>query len=159
MIALCTAQDVTARPQLAGVPLSAVQSAQLPGYIEEASTLVCGYLGHTYTADETVPEAARVVCARMVARALTTSPVDPNASEYSRASAMGSFSATSTAHVAADVLGGGVWLTKQDKMALDSIGAITRRTVVNLPMYATSWCPDAPDRWWLMTPAPGDGNP
>lgn len=149
-----------ARPALAGLTLSAAQIAQIPGYIEEASALVCGYLGHTFagTDDDPVPGAATIVCARVVARALTTSPTDPNLSESTNTRGMGSFSATTTAHLAQDVLGGGVWLTRQDKMALDSIGgAYSRMTCV--PLYPFDPCPPAPPNWWQMTPAPGSGNP
>jgi hypothetical protein len=35
---LCTESDVLSRPALQGVTLSAVQLAQIPGYIGEAST-------------------------------------------------------------------------------------------------------------------------
>jgi Phage protein Gp19/Gp15/Gp42 len=119
---------------------------------------VCGYLAHMYAADETVPNAVVIVTARVVARALTTSPTDPNVDSYASTRAMGSFSASNTAHVAQDVLGGGVWLTRQDKMALDAIDGIGSQTAINVPLYRLSWCPDAPDGWWLMAPAPG-GSP
>lgn len=113
-----------ARPALVAVTVREARRASIPGYIEEASALICGYLGHTFAGrdDEPVPDAARVVCARVVARAITSTHVDPNFDNHSRASAIGPFSHTDTHHVAPDVLGGGVWLTRQDKMALDSIG-------------------------------------
>src|SRR4051812_40145806 len=130
MANLCTDADVQDRPTLQGVNLSATQLAQIPGYIGEASVLIEGYLGHTYTDDEDIPVAATIVCARVVARALTARPVDGNFDSYG--STMGPFSHTK--HVAADVLGGGVWLTKQDKMALDSIGSAHSRTS-NVALY------------------------
>jgi hypothetical protein len=156
---LCTAADVLARPTLIGVTLSDAKTASIPGYISEASLLVQGYLGHTYpdpptdgsTNRDPVPDAARIVTARVVARALTATPVDPNFDRY--ASSMGPF--THTKSVAQDVLGGGVWLTRQDKMALDAIGG-TYAKMTNVPMYDLRWCPPVPGpNWWLMTPAPG----
>jgi hypothetical protein len=100
------------------------------GWITEASTLIEGYLRHTYTADETVPDAARIVCARVVARALTTPVTTPNADRYD--STMGPF--TASTQVTRDALGGGVWLTRQDKMALDSIPGegLTNRSMIPL---------------------------
>jgi hypothetical protein len=150
---LCTSDDVMERPQILAAPTGTVDTASIPGYIEEASILVEGYLGHTYPDPPTdpdvvnpdpVPDAARVVAARAVARALIADaanngpggprPLDPNIDAYTSSRSMGGFSATKTEHVAADVLGGGVWLTRQDKMALDSIGgAYSRQT--NVPLY------------------------
>lgn len=153
MADLCTEADVMARPALAGLTLSTAQTASVDGYIDEASVLIEGYLGHTYAADETVPDAARIVCARVVARALTATPVDPNFDRYD--STMGPF--TQQKHVAPDVLGGGVWLTRQDKMALDAIGGVYSR-MTNVSLYPFDPCPTAPPNWWLMTPAPG-GSP
>jgi hypothetical protein len=152
---LCTAADVLARPTLIGVTLSDAKAASIPAYIEEASALVCGYLGHTFagTDDDPVPNAARIVTARVVARALTATPVDGNFDTYG--STMGPFAHTK--HVAQDVLGGGVWLTRQDKLALDSIGG-TYSKMTNVPLYDLRWCPPAPPNWWLMTPASGDGQ-
>jgi hypothetical protein len=138
MTDLCTPEDVLARPTLQDVTLSQTKQDQIPGYIEEASILVEGYLGHTYPdppTDDTpnpdpVPAAAKIVTARMVARALTATPVEGNFDTYG--STMGPFAHTK--HVAADVLGGGVWLTRQDKMALDSIGGIYSLQT-NVAMY------------------------
>jgi hypothetical protein len=155
---LCTAADVLARPTLIGVTLSDAKTASIPGYFSEASLLVQGYLGHTYpdpptdgsTNPDPVPGAARIVTARVVARALTATPVDPNFDRYG--STMGPF--THTKSVAQDVLGGGVWLTRQDKLALDAIGGTYSR-MTNVAVYDLRWCPPAPPNWWLMTPAPG----
>lgn len=140
MTLLCTQADVLDRPALSAAGISTfteTQAAQVDGYIEEASVLVEGYLGHTYADPPTdgspnpdpVPDAARLVAARVVARALTSTPVDPNFDSYS--SAMGPFSHQK--HVAQDVLGGGVWLTRQDKMALDAID--TNARISNISTY------------------------
>ena len=135
-------------PLVDSLTFTGTQTAQIPGWITEASTLIEGYLRHTYTADETVPDAARIVCARVVARALTTPVTTPNADRYD--STMGPF--TASTQMTRDALGGGVWLTRQDKMALDSIpgGGLTNRSMIPLKP-----CPPAPPNWWLMTPAPG----
>lgn len=101
-----------------------------------------------------MPNAATIVCARVVARTLTSTPVEPNLDTYSRASAMGPFNHTDIRHVAQDVLGGGVWLTRQDKMALSSVGG-TYSKMTNLPLYPFDPCPPAPPNWWRMTPASG----
>lgn len=133
MTLLCTSDDVMDRPAVKAVPVDTIDADAIDGYIEEASILIEGYLGHTYPDPPTdidvpnpdpVPDAARIVCARVVARALTAGRVEPNFDSYTNAAAMGGMSYTNTRHVAQDVLGGGVWLTRQDKMALDSIGGI-----------------------------------
>lgn len=154
MTLLCTEDDVMERPQIKAAPTGYINTESIPGYIEEASILVEGYLGHTYpdpptdpavTNPDPVPDGARIVAARVVARALladaanTHNPgagpvVDPNIDSITSTRAMGGFSATKTEHVAADVLGGGVWLTRQDKMALDSIGGAYSRQS-NVAMY------------------------
>jgi hypothetical protein len=142
-ISLCTADDVLARPELAGVALSATQTAQLPGYIDEASTLVCGYLGHAYTgtSDDPVPNAARIVAARVVARALTSPRLDPNFDTYN--SSMGPLAHTK--HVAPDAIGGGVWLTRQDKLMLDSISTLPRFS--NVALHAWPACQPITAAW------------
>jgi hypothetical protein len=156
MTDLCTIDDVLDRPALIGVAITATMTAQIPGYIEEASALVCGYLGHQFagTDDDPIPNAARIVAARAVARALTATPVDGNCDSYTNGSTMGPFAHTSTRHVASDVLGGGVWLTRQDKMALDSIGG-TYSLQTNVALFDLPWsrCPPPAGRWWLMLPA------
>lgn len=141
MTALCTQTDVLARPAMHQANITVdnitdLQIANITGYIEEASILVEGYLNHTFDDapeppainPDPVPDAARVVTARVVARAMTSAPVDPNFDQYS--SGMGPFQHTK--HVSQDVLGGGVWLTHQDKMALDSIEFAERISHVSI---------------------------
>lgn len=143
MTTLCTPQDVLARPTLIGITITEDMTEQIPGYIDEASILIEGYLEHVYPpapvddspSPDPVPDAARIVCARVVARALTTTNTDPNYDSYTHSRNMGGFGASNTAHVAADVLGGGVWLTKQDKMALDAISGIGQNQATNVAMY------------------------
>lgn len=125
-----------AQANITAANITDVQSAEITGYIEEASVLVEGYLNHTFDDPPTdgspnadpVPDAARIVTSRVVARAMTSTPVDPNFDQYS--SGMGPF--THSKHVAQDVLGGGVWLTHQDKMALDSITFAERISHVSM---------------------------
>lgn len=150
MTALCTEADLLARPALIRVTLSDAQTASIPGFSDEASVLIEGYIGHTFagTDDDPVPTAAVIVCARVVARALTATPVDPNFDAYG--STIGPFAHSK--RVAPDVLGGGVWLTKQDKLALDSIGGAYSR-MTNIALYDLGWCPPAPPDWWEVTPA------
>ena len=113
MTDLCTSGDVLARPTLIGVTLRDAQTASIPGYISEASLLVQGYLGHTYpdpptdgsTNPDPVPNAARIVCARVVARALTATPVDGNYDRY--ASAMGPFTHTKASLKTCSAVGSG----------------------------------------------------
>lgn len=139
MTDLCTPQDVLDRPQLQGLTLGTVREAQIPGYITEASILVQGYLEHNYpeppdppeVSPDPIPQAAMIVTARMVARALTSSQSDPSTDTHS--SGMGPF--TNSQHTAQDALGGGVWLTRQDKMALDSIEGISVNHQTNVAMY------------------------
>lgn len=144
MTTLCTPEDVLARPTLIGITITEDMTEQIPGYIDEASILIEGYLEHVYPPaplDETlpnpdpVPDAARIVCARVVARALTAAKTDPNYDSYTASRNMGGFGASNTAHVAADVLGGGVWLTRQDKMALDAISGIGQHQATHVPMF------------------------
>ncbi len=148
---------VLQHPTLQGVTLPSSELAKIPGYIADASALIEGYLQRAYPdppnnpqAVNPVPEAARTVCRRTVARVLTSTPVDPSFDSY--AATMGPMSHTK--HVAADALGGGVWLTNQDKVILNSI-TTTALGVIHIPMYATSSCPPAPPNWWNLTPASG----
>lgn len=145
-VPLCSSDDVLARPQMRGVSADA---GTLNGYIEEASVLIEGYLGHPFAIGETVPNAAKLVCARMVARAITATPVDPNFESYG--SSFGPMAHTK--HVAQDVLGGGVWLTRQDKLILD--GITTNAGMQSINLYALDPCPPPPPNWWLLSPTPG----
>lgn len=156
---MITATDVLLHPTLQGVQLPAPELAKIPGYIADASALIEGYLKRTFPDPpdtdnpqtvNLVPDAARLVCRRMVARVLTSAPIDANFDAY--ASTMGPMSHTK--HVAQDVLGGGVWLTNQDKVILNGITS-AGVGVVNIPLYAISSCPPAPPNWWKMTPASG----
>lgn len=151
---MVTTAFVLLHPTLAGVTPPSTELAKVPGYIADASMLIEGYLERTYpdppvnpTDPNPVPEPARIVCRRAVARALVTPDADPRFDSY--ASAMGSMSHTK--HVGQDVMGGGVWLTRQDKMILDGIGNTDR--IVHVPMFVADPCPEAPPNWWLMTPS------
>lgn len=140
MTLLCTLDDVKARPQMVSLAdsLDSADEEIIAGWIEEASVLVEGYLEHTYPDPPTdstepnpdpVPDAARIVTARVVARAYTT-PAGPATGQDSSNSTMGPFS--KSAHITQDALGGGVWLTNQDKLALDSIPG---RGLTNMALY------------------------
>ncbi|MCV7010354.1 hypothetical protein [Mycobacterium gordonae] len=152
---MVTTAFVLLHPTLAGVSLPSAELAKVPGLIEDASVLIEGYLERSYpdppanpTDPNPVPEPARIVCRRAVARAVVTPDADPRFDSY--ASAMGSMSHTK--HVRQDVMGGGVWLTRQDKMILDGIGSADR--IVHVSMQPERSCPPVPPgRWWEMRPA------
>lgn len=151
---MVTTAFVLLHPTLHGVTLPQAELDKIPGYIADASGLIEGYLQRTFpdpppTDTNPVPEPARIVCRRVVARALIAPEIDPRFDTY--ASTMGPLSHTK--HVAADVLGGGVWLTRQDKLILDGIPATN--DAMNIPLFAFTPCPAAPPNWWQMTPAAG----
>lgn len=125
---MVTKEFVLLHPTLTTPSPPTTEANKIPGYIEDASVLIEGYLETAFpdppedaTAEDPsvnpVPQPARIVCRRMVARALTSPAIDSRFDSY--ASTMGPLSHTK--HVGADVMGGGVWLTKQDKMILDGI--------------------------------------
>lgn len=142
---MVTPEFVLLHPTLLNPAPPTIVIAEIPGYIEDASVLIEGYLETAYpdppeddtASDPTVnpvPQPARIVCRRMVARALSTPEIDPRFDSY--ASAMGPLSHTK--HVGQDVMGGGVWLTRQDKLILDGIPGTD--SAVHMAMY------DLPER-------------
>jgi hypothetical protein len=147
---LCTAADVRARPALANVTLTAVQTAAMPGLIEEASLLVAAYLqqiGHVLA--DTVPDEARVVTARVAARVLTGAARPAELDTV--ATSMGPLG--HSGHVAADAIGGGVWLSKADKSILDQL--TNRPGMTSMSMLGFTTCPPTPPgNWWLASPSP-----
>src|SRR4051812_14736980 len=121
---MVTTAFVLLHPTLQGVDLPQAERDKLPGYIADASVLIEGYLQLSWpdppanpTDPSPIPGAAQIVCRRVVARALTATPIDPSFDTY--ASTIGPLSHTK--HVTSDVLGGGVWLTRQDRLILDGI--------------------------------------
>lgn len=129
MIDLCTVADVTARPELVGRQVSDDDTAKIAGWITDASGLIEGYLQREFIDTDPIPKQATVVCARMVARALTTRQAPPTIDSVN--SSMGPFAASQ--HITQDALGGGVWLTRQDRLLLDGIMKEPRMT--NVAMY------------------------
>ena len=110
---LVAQSDVEARLRRA---LTTGEITRLPGVADEASALVEGYLGVTYSLNPRPPEAVVIATSRVTARVFTTDPNALPAGGDSRSQGMGSFSAT--VHYVADSTSGGPWLTKSDKMML-----------------------------------------
>lgn len=88
----------------------------LNGLLEEASLLVEGYLGVTYT--EAVPDAVRVVASRVVARALTAPDDVP---EGGTAVTLRTLDFSSTRNFGGEGRSN-LWLSKQDKTMLGALG-------------------------------------
>lgn len=136
----CTSDDVKARPALAGVTLTGPQTTAMPGFIEDATLIVGGYLdtiGYVPVPHGDPPAFAdevRVVTARLVARALTAPARPADLDTFN--SSMGPMG--HSAHVAADAIGGGAWLTKADKLILDSL--VHRPGLSNIAMYDVEPC-------------------
>lgn len=108
-----TQQDVQARLRR---DLTDGEAELLPGVLDEATTLIEGYLAVIYDEDDTVPPAVIVVTSRVTARMIDDTGALP-AQADSLTRGMGPFSATT--HLVADSTSGGPWLTKSDKMALE----------------------------------------
>lgn len=107
---LASRADVLAR--MGDRDLDQVDDSRTTALLEEASALVEGYLRRV---PEPVPDAVRLVVARMVTRALSRGEgIDAAADSFSQQA--GPYSVTT--HYASDSLGGGVWLSAQDKLAL-----------------------------------------
>jgi hypothetical protein len=111
-VILATEDDVVAR---LGRDLLDSEEERLPGLLEEASLLVEGYLGVTYTVDDEIPDAVAVVVSRIVARAFTA-PNQQLLPEGARSATAGIYSVS---------FGGdrtNLWLSKVDKTTLANIG-------------------------------------
>ena len=93
-----------------GRELTSSELLLLPGLLEEASALVEGYLGITYTADDVAPAVVAVVVSKMVARALTTAHVEGVDSQRA-----GPFQVSFTDSTR-------LWLGKAEKLMLRNIG-------------------------------------
>lgn len=111
---LATQDDVVAR---LGRALTSDEIARLAGLLEEASLLVEGYLGVTYSVDDVdpVPEAVTVVVSRIVARAFTA-PNQQLLPEGARSAAAGPYN-VSFADARTNL-----WLSKVDKLTLRNLG-------------------------------------
>jgi hypothetical protein len=118
---LATQNDVEAR---LGRACTSGEVARVPGLLDEASAIVEGYLGITYTGS--VPHAVVLVVSRMVARALTTA-----VSEGATSEAAGPYTVGYRDGAAS------LWLSKNDKLALRSIsgGASSVRFVSERGFY------------------------
>jgi hypothetical protein len=156
---LATTDDVAAalRRELTDDELTWVPTA-----LEEASALIIGYLGCDPTIYDdstdpptvTVPDAARLVAARMVARVIeqrTSSSTPVGASSYSRTT--GPFGQTVQVQAGANT--GGPWLTAVDKITLNPLFCKGRAFAVDTVPTGGGmhepWCSavkyrDAP--WW-----------
>lgn len=108
---LATQQDVETR---LGRGLTESEVARLDGLLEEASALVEGYLGVTYTEDDVVPSVVAIVVSKMVARAITADPSAVALAAISESQQAGPFSAR--------FRDTNVWLSKSDKLMLRNIG-------------------------------------
>lgn len=108
-MALATQEDVEAR---LARDLTEAEAARLPSLLDDASALVAGYLGRTYT-PELYPAPVAGVVARMVARLLAQGDVTPGLESATETS--GPFSRGFK-------YGGGssgdVWLSATDKTML-----------------------------------------
>ena len=106
---LATEDDVAAR---LGRDLTSDEEDQLPGLLDESSALVEGYLGVTYTADDTVPSVVALVVSRLVARALTSgAPDDGSTSEAAGVYSIGYKEGAAR-----------LWLGRAEKLMLRKIG-------------------------------------
>jgi hypothetical protein len=127
-VILCDAEDIQNR--LGGRDLSSGEQSAWRGLAEEATVLIEGYLDREWEDDDndedTVPAAVplnvRVVCSRMVARALTSGPAPgmptgamiPGTKSFN--SSMGPMGHTTT--FGDDVVFGSPWLSRADKVML-----------------------------------------
>lgn len=107
---LATQDDVEKR---LGRELTDPELERLDGLLEEASLLVEGYLGTTYTG--AIPEAVTVVVSRIVARAFTA-PNQQLLPEGARSAAAGPYN-VSFADARTNL-----WLSKVDKLTLRNLG-------------------------------------
>lgn len=115
-MALASQPDVEAR---LGRDLTYSETALLPGLLEESALLVEGYLGVHYGPDDDVPDAARVVVSRVVARALVSPQNIPEGASASTLQAL-DYSATSNFGSEGRT---NLWLSKQDKLMLRSLAS------------------------------------
>lgn len=104
---LATEADVAAR---LGRDLTDDESDRLPGLLEEASAIIEGYLGVTYTGDDDVPAVVAVVVSKIVARAFTTTVAEGVQSLQAGPFQVGYRDNTN------------LWLSKSDKLMLRNIG-------------------------------------
>lgn len=180
-MALATIEDVE---KALGRPLTDGEKARVQATLEEASVLIIGYLGcdptvRDETTDpptETVPDAARLVAARMVARLIeqqsangpTAAPV--GSSSYSTTT--GPFG--QTVHLQSGSNTGGPWLAAVDKTMLKPLRCDSSAFAVDTapggggmhsPECSANWYRNAP--YWQAyctcgaylagTPTPGVG--
>jgi hypothetical protein len=106
---LATSADVEARLRR---ELTDEEAEFIDGVLEEASALVEGYLGVTYTEDDTIPDVVALVVSRVAARALTAPQV-----EIPPGMSLGAGPFTISARDNSDL-----WLSRSDKLKLRNIG-------------------------------------
>lgn len=104
---LATQTDVETR---LGRDLTDDETDRLPGLLEEASAIVEGYVGVTYTEDDEIPSSVAVVVSKIVARCLATPTQEGPASLQA-----GPFQVTYRDNT-------NLWLSKSDKLMLRNIG-------------------------------------
>lgn len=110
---LATIQDVEVR---LGEPIEPEDYAHIEGLIEEASYLVEGHCGRSFTVP--APRPVQIVVSRMVARVLSA-PDEQNHASTTQLTA-GNFSKSLT--FSSGGSGGAPWLTAVDKKMLRSFG-------------------------------------
>lgn len=108
---LATQADVETR---LGRDLTPAEEARLDGLLEEASALVEGYLGVTYTEDDVIPAVVVVVVSKIVARAITADPETMAVAAMQESSQAGPFSTRFRDN--------NVWFSKSDKLMLRRVG-------------------------------------
>lgn len=162
-------------------PLSDDETGWVPNALEEASVLVIGYLGcdptvRDTTVDpptETVPDAARIVTARMVARLIeqqTSGAVPVGVQSYSTTT--GPFGNSVTAVAGSN--SGGPWVSAADKIMLKplrcdsnayAVDTAPGAALIHSPECSANFYVNAP-YWWAYctcgaylagTPTPGVG--
>lgn len=97
-----------------GRDLTSDEVARLDGLLEEASALVEGYLGVSYTDDDDIPNVVVVVVSKIVARAIVRS-ADMDA-------LAASLEGTNAGPFGARFRDSSVFLTKADKLMLRPVG-------------------------------------
>lgn len=146
-----------------GRPLTDEEKQRARSSIEEASVLIIGYLGCDPTIrddsvqppTETVPDAARLVAARMVARLIEQQGASgPNvpvgASSYSTST--GPFGQTVQVHSGSNT--GGPWLAAVDKVMLKPLKCdATAFAVDTAPRAAGMHSPECSANWYRNAPS------